>query len=199
MAKKRKRPRTRRRLASSAMLSAPRRRRRSRSLMTAPRRRKRSRGMSEGIIQAKGETGKYINAMGDGAIGGAAAHATGSVIPDSLFTGNPSIAPYEKWIKRGIKAAVGLIAVKMKQPLVAAGIAGAIAEEIMTTEGILNEGPAGTFSSGRRLQATRYARPGILRDSALLSDSRLLSEGANYMQSYQGQALYESPKDEFNY
>jgi hypothetical protein len=152
--------------------------------------------MSEGVIQMKGEAGKYLNPMGDGAVGGAVSHGAVKLIPETIFTSNPSLQKNEKWIKRGVKFGLGLLAVKLKMPLVAAGIAGALTEELMTTEGILNEG-----MNGHSLRATKYANPTLLRDGRLLADSRLLAEDNNFYPQYlyRGTGLNESPDEEINY
>lgn len=184
MARKRKRARRR------SLSAAPTVRRRRRLTMAAPRRRRR-RGLSElGLV--KGKFGSMANPIIEGAIGGVGTQLVVKAIPESLFTSNPSLKPYENWIKGGLLLAGAAIAAKMKQPLIAAGMAGGAAILTMQKEGILQEeGNHGGFAGrGRRsLQSARFADPMLLSDAELLNDDIY----PPYV------AMYESPKNEFRF
>ena len=193
---KRKRRRTRR-TKSSGMTAAPRRRWRRHHLATSPRRRRHRRGLSE-LNLVKGKQGMYLNPIIEGAMGGVATQLMVKVVPETLFTSNPSIKPYENWIKGGLLLLGAAVAAHMKQPLVAAGMAGGAAILTMQKEGILQEeAPHGGFSAGRFRQG-RFANPRVLMDGALLSDGHLLSE-AVYDINPPYDPLYESPKHEFRF
>lgn len=186
--RKRKRKSARRTVTVSA---APRRRRRTR-LSTSPRRRKRKRGLSE-MNLVKGKMGMYVNPMIEGGAGGAGAMLLRKLTPAKFFDDNLSYKPYEKWIKGGVLIAGSALAAHMKQPLVAAGLAGGAAVLVMQEEGILQEGPAGNFSQGR------FADGRLLSNRRLLSDRRLLSEGNNKSLYANYQMLYDRASDEFPY
>ncbi len=148
MATKRRARKRRTRTTVTTDSASPRRRRRTR-LSTSPRRRKRKRGLSEMLPSAKGQYAKYVNPFYKGAIGGGATQLIAKLTPEKMFTDNPSLNPYKKWIKGGAMALGAMVAASMDEPLVAAGLAGGLTVMVMQEEGILQEGPAGSFSQGR--------------------------------------------------
>ena len=183
---KRKRKARRHRVSSAALMSASPRRRKRYSLSTTPKRRKRRRGMSE-LALVKGKAGTYLNPIIEGTIGGVATQVLVKAVPEKMFTDNPNLQKSENWIKGGILLLGAVAAAHLKQPLMAAGMAGAATILTMQKEGILqDEGYHGGFSAGG-------FRRGNFADDRLLSDSRLLSE--NIYADYD--PLYDSPADEF--
>ncbi len=139
---------------------------------------KRKRGLSDNVnLFGTGKAGKYFNPIAEGAMGGFAMQLATKAIPQSFFDENPNFAKNENLIKGGVMVALSLFAVHMKQPLIAAGIAGATAIIAMQKEGILQD-DALLSNRRRSLQRGRFADDRLLsgRSQRSLRDRNIYAD-----------------------
>jgi len=106
----------------------------------------------------KGKYAKYANPILEGVLGGYAGAVGVKLIPQKVFDDNPSIKPYENWLKGLGMAGLAVLAVNLKQPLVGAGIMGFAVAKFNEAEGILQE----DGMSARSFRRTRFADPALL-------------------------------------